>query len=43
MKEEAVYDLLQIRFIRPIRVNLQPHLVMDLIEEVFFGGRMDHF
>jgi hypothetical protein len=40
MKEDALFDLIQIRFLRPVSVILQPPSVADLIKESFFGGSM---
>jgi len=43
VEQDVMFDPIQIRFLCPVSVILQPQPVADLIKESVFGGSMDHF
>jgi len=42
VEQDVLFNPIQIRFLRPVGVILQPQPITDLVKESFFGGSMDH-
>ena len=43
VEQDVLFDPLQIRFLCPVSIILQPQSVADLIKESFFCGGLEHF
>jgi hypothetical protein len=40
VKRDVLFDPIQIRFLSPVDVILQPQPITDLVKKSFFGGSM---
>ena len=42
VKQDVLFDPIEIRFLSPVGVILQSQPIADLVKEPFLGGNMDH-